>query len=457
MALGKFTLALTNLLICYAQTTQGQSDNDTKSHISSDKVFTIQYPALWKQNKAEEKNAEFCINAPGVGLLNICMVKAEINKIAQGYENADIHELSDAELKILKAQPENQVNLQILESSFKKLDDHEWWIIHGKLTYDNKVYFTNSYKTIHNQKVYVFTYFSNEKKYLENKVAAENIIFSVAFLTKNTSVTKPAAAMVNNASVDSKNEKVSNTPQTTKVNSPVTTITKKENTHVNIEEFDFAKEPEYIRKYGEGKVRRISEGKLEVTLTAGNKIMLNDVNDAKRMIYKSYGYFIGYSDEWNTFIFAGFESGVKLFNRTTGEISDEIFLKEIEQKNDTSELSYDGLHFYKVWSPEKKWLAIVRNSDDGGDAAMELVLYDIQQTFKKKYEKIFAVSMFQNSNIKTQYWEPGELRWLDNNTLEIKKIRRIGSFNNEKFVGMAWLIQQNGKWVLTNIKPVIKK
>lgn len=227
-------------------------------------------------------------------------------------------------------------------------------------------------------------------------------------------------------------------------------------THADIKESDFAKELEYINKYGEGKIRRLSEHQVEVTLTIGKKILLKDVYNSKYKYYEPMGYFIGYSDHWNSFIFSGFEGAVKLVNRTTGEISDNIFLSEIEQTNNTAEVSYDGLHFYKVWSPENKWLAIVRNSDNEEDAAMELVLYSVQPTFKQKYKNVFVVSTFQNSNIKTQYWEPGELTWLNNTTLEIKKIRRIGGFNNERFVGNAWLVLQNGKWILTNTKPVIK-
>lgn len=228
-------------------------------------------------------------------------------------------------------------------------------------------------------------------------------------------------------------------------------------THADMNEFDFAKEPAYINKYGEGKVRRLSEHQVEVILTNGKKLLLKDLYNAKYKYYESLGYFIGYTDQWNSFIFAGFEGGVKLVSRTTGDISDDIFLSEIEQKNNTAEVSYDGLHFYKVWSPENKFLAIVRNSANEEDAAIELVLYAVQPTFKQRYKNVYIVSTFQNSNVKTQYWEPGELTWLDNTTLQIKKIRRIGGFNNEKFVGNAWLILQGGKWILTSVKPLIKR
>lgn len=156
---------------------------DAKSHVASDKIFIISYPSNWKENKFE--NAELCINAPGANLFSPSMVKVEISRMAEGYENADIHELSAVELKMLKAQPDQSMNLQILESTFQKKNDHEWWVVKGKLKKGNKEYFTDSYKTIHNKKVYIFTYFSNEKNYEKNRTEAIKIIASVEFLTKS--------------------------------------------------------------------------------------------------------------------------------------------------------------------------------------------------------------------------------------------------------------------------------
>lgn len=168
----------------------------TKSHVSSDKIFMVTYPANWKENKLET-GSEFCINAPGAGLLTICMIRMEINRMADGYENADIHQISDVELKMQKAQ---STNLEILNSKFQKKNDHEWWIVNGKLTKGNKIYFTDSYKTIHNGKVYVFTYFSNEKNYEKNKEEANKIINAVEFLTKNNGSTAAAKNNVNDNS-----------------------------------------------------------------------------------------------------------------------------------------------------------------------------------------------------------------------------------------------------------------
>lgn len=182
-------------------TSESAAQENMKSHISSDKMFILKYPQNWKVNKLESSNAELTINAPGANLFSICMVKVEINKMAEGYENADIHQLSEVELKMLKAQPEQQMNLEVLQSSFKKMNDHEWWVISGTAANAGKVYYTDSYKTIHNQKVYVFTYFSNEKNYEKNKDGFEKIITSIEFLTRNNE-TPVAKANTGNSSDD---------------------------------------------------------------------------------------------------------------------------------------------------------------------------------------------------------------------------------------------------------------
>lgn len=459
MALSKWTLIPTSLLVFYAYTSQGQSNTDRKTHISSDKAFTISYPSTWKENKAEAANAEFCINAPGAGLLSICMIKMQINGLSEVSENSDIHQLSEAELKMLQTQPNDQMKFEILESSFKILNEHEWWIIHGTITVGNKVFFTDSYKSIHSKKAYVLTYFSNEKNYTKNKEAAEKIFSSLEFLTKNTSVSNSSAKIANDAPVDSKIDKNNNVPSPAKTNSPAASIAKKEKSHTGIFEIDFLKEPEYIKEYGDGKVKRLSEHQIEVTLTTGKKRLLEDPYNVQNKYYESLGCFIGYSDELNSFILAQQGGGglVKLVNRTTGEISDDIFLNEIEENNNAPAALYGSLNLHKAWSADRKWLAIERISDGEDDMAMELVIYAVQSTFRKKYKNKFEVLSFQNSNIKTQHWEPGELTWLDNNTLEIKKIRRIGGLDKEKVIGSTWLTLQNGKWVFASTKPPIKK
>lgn len=157
----------------------------TKSHISSDKIFIVTYPSDWKENKTETAAAEFCINAPGAGLLSPCMLKIQINRIAEGYEGADIRGIAEVEHKMWKAQPGQNMNMEVLSSVFQTINDHEWWIVKGKHKQGAKAYFSDTYKTVHNKKVYIFLYFSNEKNYEKNKSAAEKIVRSVEFLTKN--------------------------------------------------------------------------------------------------------------------------------------------------------------------------------------------------------------------------------------------------------------------------------
>jgi len=73
-----------------------------KTHVSSDKAFNISYPENWKVNK--DRRFEFSIYQ-GTGLLIPTMVNIEIRKKAEGYESADIHQISDAEMNMWKAQP----------------------------------------------------------------------------------------------------------------------------------------------------------------------------------------------------------------------------------------------------------------------------------------------------------------------------------------------------------------
>ncbi len=161
---------------------------DTKSYISSNKIFIITYPSDWKKNNQE--TAEFCINAPGASIFKICMVKMEISKLLEGYEKFDIKQLSEVELKMLKAQPEQQMNLQVISSDFKKIKDHEWWMLKGKMMRGKETFFANSYKAIHSGKLYIFTYFSREKDFEKNADTANKMFDSIEFLTKNEPNTK---------------------------------------------------------------------------------------------------------------------------------------------------------------------------------------------------------------------------------------------------------------------------
>lgn len=142
----------------------------------------ISYPDDWKINKLET-SGEISLNAPGASMFKTCMVKMEISKPLEGYEKFNIHELAEVETKMLKGQ-DGSLSLEILVSSFKNIKDHEWWTIKGRVTRKKEVYFTNSYKTIHNGKTYVLTYFSNENLFEKNADAAYQILESIDFLTK---------------------------------------------------------------------------------------------------------------------------------------------------------------------------------------------------------------------------------------------------------------------------------
>lgn len=167
---------------------------DTKTHVSSDKAFSITYPENWKVNK--DRRFEFSVYQPGSGLMSPSMVNIEINKKAEGYENADIRQIADAELQTMKTS--QSANIEIVDSKFQEQNGHEWWIIHGKLTALGKEYLTETYKTIHNGKVYVFSYSSNEKNYEKNKNVADKIIASVNFLTENNTVNNESNLTGNN-------------------------------------------------------------------------------------------------------------------------------------------------------------------------------------------------------------------------------------------------------------------
>lgn len=103
---------------------------DTKTHVSSDKAFSITYPENWKVNK--DRRFEFSVYQPGSGLISPSIVNIEINKKSEGYENADIHQIANAELQTMKTS--QNTNIEILDSKFQEQNGHEWWILHGKLT-----------------------------------------------------------------------------------------------------------------------------------------------------------------------------------------------------------------------------------------------------------------------------------------------------------------------------------
>jgi hypothetical protein len=188
-----FQLLVTLLLVIVVTVKPENLIAQGKSYVSSDRVFIVTYPDDWKINKLETAG-EVSLNGPGANLFNVCQVKFEISKLSDGFEKFTIQQLAEAELKIQQAQQDAPLKLEVLSSSFKTVKDHEWWFLKGKLTRNKEVYFTNSYKTIHNGKTYVCTYFSNEKKFQKNEEAAYGIFNSIEFLTKQEQPAKPEVA-----------------------------------------------------------------------------------------------------------------------------------------------------------------------------------------------------------------------------------------------------------------------
>jgi len=580
---------------------------DTKKYVSSDKIFIVTYPADWKVNK--DRRFEFVVYQPGTGMFP-AQVSIEIKKKAAGYENADIHQISDVELKMMKA--EQNTSLEILDSRFQQQNGHEWWVVKGKSKVLGKEYFSDTYKTIHNGKVYIFSYQSNEKNYEKNKAAADNIIASVEFLTKNdegvvstksdantTNNTisiqsqntqiftdpeklftarlplewqnemqsksnkfslhpagsdekkivlqaealpdivsdmtlkewsegalgelkkdaKKGKAVINNNSYvtingtewfmidfsdktarniiyltildkkkyrffytaplneydkdivtanavinsvqfgrgvenltgnesgpDTKNiasnissgskinnanpvQKDNNNPSAVIESQSSNTIVTQEKTFQDFLKVDFKNEAEYIKKYGSGKVRRMSEHEIEFTLTGGKKFVLKDPYDAPMKSYEKLGIFIGYSDELNKFMLATEDGHLFGVDRATGRYQG-LDLNIYTLKNGS-------------WSPDRKWLAICDGGwDEEGNASISV--FSGQFPYKKQYSKNISESGMG--------WIAGESKWLDNNTLEIPK----KNSRDFKPIGSTWLTLQNGKWVQVNTKPVIK-
>lgn len=172
-----FVVLLCTILSASTQYAQAQ---ETKTHISSDKIFIITYPVKWKTNKLE--SAELCINGPGASLFKPSMIKIEITKLADGYEKHDIKKLSEVETKMAKSQNNAKSSFEIEESKFEKIKGVEWWIIKGKITQGKEVFLTDSFKAIYKGKVYTVTYLATEKKFEENRAAAKSIFDTFEFL-----------------------------------------------------------------------------------------------------------------------------------------------------------------------------------------------------------------------------------------------------------------------------------
>jgi|GEM_PF-7106920 len=405
---------------------------DTKSHVSSDKMYIITYPANWKENK-QEKNSEFCINAPGIGLFGLCMVKMEISKMAEGYENADIHQVADVELKMLKAQPQQNMNLEILESAFQERNDHEWWVVSGKLRNGSKEYFTDSYKTIHNKKVYIFTYFSNEKNYEKNKEEAKKIITSVEFLTKNE------VGVSRQVPVQDKSEKPTNSTKATEDKNPGqgnaagaltgnTAVVSNGGSDIKEPAVTYADfndsydEQTAIRKYGNGKVRKITNASVnkpnyELTLPGNKKILVGP-----------FGAFLGYEPITNNYIFSSEDGAWVLINRTSGFAA-----------RDKSGYVSDFYDFsLKNFSQDKKWLAYSYLPDCGSF----IKIYDVSGPLKKVFEE-YGPDLCDDENA----WSFGDTKWLDNNTLEVTKVLSEGKANEVKVIEKISFVLKNGKWI----------
>lgn len=188
----------------------------------------------------------------------------------------------------------------------------------------------------------------------------------------------------------------------------------------------------YIQKYGQGKVKRIGN-KYEFTLNSGQKLIFDYKSTVIKRTHDDY-VFIGYSDELNNYLLAekrGGSGDVLLLNRETGEISDLIYLDDLK----------NGL-----WTPDRKWMAKCDRTWIEGSYA-SIIIYTGNDVFIEKYRK------------DVDDWVAGEVKWLDNKTLEIKKMSdppKTLDFEKEpKLLGVTYMTFQNGKWIMTNTKPKI--
>ncbi len=197
-------------------------------------------------------------------------------------------------------------------------------------------------------------------------------------------------------------------------------------------------EAENIRLYGQGKVRRLSQHQIEFTLTTGRKLVVNDKYEAKTKLYEWAGLFLGYLEGWNSFILQKEDGWISLVNRTTGVVSDDLYLDDI--------VPVGGEEAEGSFSPDHQWLFVQRSFEED-EITAHLVVYSVEQGFKKTFERQFTIKAND-----PQTWLPTGVKWADNHTIEIKKLN-----GKEKIIGTVWLNLRNNEWILSDSRTSIKE
>ncbi len=190
-----------------------------------------------------------------------------------------------------------------------------------------------------------------------------------------------------------------------------------------------------IANFGQGKVKRLSDHELQLTLTSGKYVVIKAKYNLKSKGYENDRSFLGYVDELNSFVLQADFDWTVLVNRTTGTISDRI--PQLNPKNISS---------------DKKWLYSYRNYGELEDmAGGRFMIFSITDGVKKVFE--------QEEGNKGKEWYPYNERWVENGVLRIEKFDAEinASYGADKLklkpFGVCWLVFQKGKWALTNSKP----
>lgn len=265
--------------------------------------------------------------------------------------------------------------------------------------------------------------------------------FSGQFVAKDSTFEKDIVSFVNQNLSTTKSQpktKIDNVVQTPepKKNLDLENDADEDNDLAN-RTYDYANwegDANNIKRFGQGKVRRVSEHALSFTLTTGKTVLVKDkfVKATKDMsAYYETGYsFGGYSDSLNSFILFQEDGLGNLVNRTTGVLSDDL-----PQIDDILRNSKERI------SPDKKWVCTYENySEVSDDAGGMFKIFSAAAGFKKIYEK--------EEGHNGKEWYPGNIIWTGNTTLEIEKLN-----TDSKKIGTCWLQLQNGKWTLLNSKP----
>lgn len=419
------------------------SQTEPKLFIQQDSAYKFYYPASWKTIKTFE--ADLHLRIPKTEGQVRCEFKSKTQNITGNFINASIREIAVEEERLTRIElpklmtPAATVN--ILKSSFEKINGKEWWIFEFVTNAVSFKFYTRVWKTVHNNKAYSLEYSASDNNFSNNFDQAQAIVNSYNFISKdetvyrkiavadNTTASTGSQKIITSSGTISSNEKdqgpvaqpgkiITSIPSSLPAvdSAVVVPVGSTEQTEEELIAEEKKKETDLIKNCAAAFVKRKSNELLEIKLGNGKTILLKNKDageDTENYRFLDcFPSFNGYLIEvggWETMSWL-------LVNKTDG--------------------TKTWLASEPVLSPDKKRLICTLSGEN--EAGYEANYLSIWIFVNGKPKKEFELS--------NMTWGAGTVEWLSNTSVKVAAEKYDGTETKQLKAKTITLL--NGKWVV---------